>query len=107
MSGFEISDVLAINDKDYSITFGLYFSRREEESGSTPPCEFSQVMSADPKAAMKETNLVSLSLNFRLRSFHSMSLECKAFILAMYLSVTMCTGTRKKRNDYGGGITGH
>jgi len=24
--GFEISDVLAINDKDYSITFGLYFS---------------------------------------------------------------------------------
>ena len=23
--GFEISDVLAINDKDYSITFGLYF----------------------------------------------------------------------------------
>ena len=26
MSGFEISDVLAINDKDYSITFGLYFS---------------------------------------------------------------------------------
>ena len=39
MSGFEISDgdVLAINDKDYSITFGLYFRRREEESGSTPP----------------------------------------------------------------------
>ena len=26
LSGFEISDVLAINDKDYSITFGLYFS---------------------------------------------------------------------------------
>ena len=26
ISGFEISDVLAINDKDYSITFGLYFS---------------------------------------------------------------------------------
>ena len=26
VSGFEISDVLAINDKDYSITFGLYFS---------------------------------------------------------------------------------
>ena len=25
-AGFEISDVLAINDKDYSITFGLYFS---------------------------------------------------------------------------------
>ena len=25
-SGFEISDVLSINDKDYSITFGLYFS---------------------------------------------------------------------------------
>ena len=24
--GFEISDVLGINDKDYSITFGLYFS---------------------------------------------------------------------------------
>jgi len=24
--GFEISDVLSINDKDYSITFGLYFS---------------------------------------------------------------------------------
>ena len=24
--GFEISDVLAIDDKDYSITFGLYFS---------------------------------------------------------------------------------
>ena len=23
--GFEISDVLGINDKDYSITFGLYF----------------------------------------------------------------------------------
>ena len=26
LTGFEISDVLAINDKDYSITFGLYFS---------------------------------------------------------------------------------
>ena len=26
ISGFEISDVLGINDKDYSITFGLYFS---------------------------------------------------------------------------------
>ena len=26
IAGFEISDVLAINDKDYSITFGLYFS---------------------------------------------------------------------------------
>ena len=26
VSGFEISDVLGINDKDYSITFGLYFS---------------------------------------------------------------------------------
>ena len=25
-TGFEISDVLSINDKDYSITFGLYFS---------------------------------------------------------------------------------
>ena len=24
--GFEICDVLAINDNDYSITFGLYFS---------------------------------------------------------------------------------
>ena len=24
--GFEISDVLSISDKDYSITFGLYFS---------------------------------------------------------------------------------
>ena len=24
--GFEISDVLAINDKDYTITFALYFS---------------------------------------------------------------------------------
>lgn len=24
--GFEISDVLRISDKDYSITFGLYFS---------------------------------------------------------------------------------
>ena len=53
MSGFEISDVLAINDKDYSITFGLYFSRREEESGSTPPCDYIQVMSPDPKSAMK------------------------------------------------------
>ena len=26
VSGFEISDVLRISDKDYSITFGLYFS---------------------------------------------------------------------------------
>ena len=26
LPGFEISDVLSINDKDYSITFGLYFS---------------------------------------------------------------------------------
>ena len=26
LTGFEISDVLSINDKDYSITFGLYFS---------------------------------------------------------------------------------
>ena len=26
LEGFEISDVLAINDKDYTITFGLYFS---------------------------------------------------------------------------------
>ena len=26
IAGFEISDVLGINDKDYSITFGLYFS---------------------------------------------------------------------------------
>ena len=26
MSGFEICDVLKINDKDYSITFSLYFS---------------------------------------------------------------------------------
>ena len=25
-SGFEISDVLGINDRDFSITFGLYFS---------------------------------------------------------------------------------
>ena len=25
-SGFEISDVLRISDKDYSVTFGLYFS---------------------------------------------------------------------------------
>ena len=68
MSGFEISDVLAINDKDYSITFGLYFSRREEESGSTPPCEFSQVMSADPKSAMKRNQscliIVELSFTF-------------------------------------------
>ena len=26
LAGFEISDVLRISDKDYSVTFGLYFS---------------------------------------------------------------------------------
>ena len=70
MSGFEISDgdVLAINDKDYSITFGLYFSRGEEESGSTPPSDFNQVMSTDPKSAMKRNQscliIVELSFTF-------------------------------------------
>ena len=71
ISGFEISDVLGISDKDYSITFGLYFSVEWLE----PRLNLSMELWGEENVVSEQDLVPGELLTFNEFSFQSFSLS--------------------------------